>query len=167
MHKTATTSFCTESKMSLLKVFKKFYPDLVQSLPMSDSIFIAALFSDDLLLGNLKAQVKSLPTSADKAMYFLDNVIEPNVKCDNDSSFKQLLGIMEKFHYNEELTNQIRLDIQQYTVIDQAIIPAKSVDGVTGMYCMFNSCIHGHAVLYHNSLHAYLHVILVPFVFFF
>lgn len=62
---------------------------------MDDAIFIAKLVAANLLPGNLKAEVKSLPTSADKADYFLDRMIYPNLNNDN-SNLCTLLALMEK-----------------------------------------------------------------------
>ena len=62
---------------------------------MDDATFMSALFSANLLPGNLKAEVKSLPTSADKADYFLDRAIFPNI--DNDkTNLEKLLNVLEK-----------------------------------------------------------------------
>ena len=47
---------------------------------MDDAVFVAKLFSNDLLPGDLKNQLKLVHrTSADKAVLFLDSVIEPSV----------------------------------------------------------------------------------------
>ena len=73
------------------KVFQKFYSKLVKTLPMNDVIFIAELYSRDLLSNDLKEHIESLSTSARKASYFLDHVIKPSVT----SSFDKLLNVME------------------------------------------------------------------------
>jgi len=62
---------------------------------MDDATFIATLYSASLLPGNLKAEIKSLPTSADKADYFIDHAIFPNI--DNDqTNLDKLLNVLEK-----------------------------------------------------------------------
>ena len=62
---------------------------------MDDTTFISNLFAAELLPGNLKAEIKSLPTSVDKADYFLDRIIFPNL--DNDkTNLCKLLDVMEK-----------------------------------------------------------------------
>ena len=53
--------------MSTVEVFQQFYSKLVKTLPMDDVVFTAELFSNDLLPGDLKSQIKSEKTSADKA----------------------------------------------------------------------------------------------------
>ena len=80
--------------MSSLQVFQDFYESLMD-LPMNDAKFIAKLYARRLLPGNLKATILAQKTSADKAMMFLDQVIELSVKNNDLTSFKTLLSIME------------------------------------------------------------------------
>ena len=101
--------------MAANEVFKEFYFKLVETLPMDDALFIAKLFSNDLP-GDVKNQLKLLHrTSADKALLFLDSVIEPSVTSDDGSSFDKLLNVMECCYYScvKELTNQIRASIRK------------------------------------------------------
>ena len=98
----------------LMRVFQQFYSKLVETLPMDDAVFIAKLFSNDLLPGDLKNQLKLLHrTSADKAALFLDSVIEPSVTSDGGSSFDKLLNVMEDSEYPhvKELAKQIRTSL--------------------------------------------------------
>ena len=100
----------------LVRVFQQFYSKLVETLPMDDAVFIAKLFSNDLLPGDLKNQLKLLhKTSADKAVLFLDSVIEPSVTSDGGSSFDKLLNVMEDSEYPcvKELAKQIRTNLQE------------------------------------------------------
>ena len=92
------------------EVFQQFYSKLVKTLPMDDAVFTAELFSNNLLPGNLKSQIKSEKTSADKAVLFLDSVIEPSVTSDGGSSFDKLLHVMEDSEYQhvKELVEEIR-----------------------------------------------------------
>ena len=92
------------------RVFQQFYSKLVKTLPMDDAHFTAELFSNDLLPGTLKSQLKSEKTSADKAALFLDSVIEPSVTSDGGSSFDKLLHVMEDSEYQhlKDLVVQIR-----------------------------------------------------------
>ena len=92
------------------KVFQQFYSKLVKTLPMDDAVFTAELFSNDLLPGDLKNQLKLVHrTSADKAVLFLDSVIEPTVTSDGGSSFAKLLYVMEDSEYQhvKELAKEI------------------------------------------------------------
>ena len=98
------------------RVFQQFYSKLVKTLPMDDAVFTAELFSNDLLPGDLKNQLKLLHrTSADKAVLFLDSVIEPSVTSDGGSSFDKLLHVMEDSEYQhlKELVVQIRTSLLQ------------------------------------------------------
>ena len=74
-------------------IFHKYYPDLVQSLPMSDAKFRAKLYSADLLPDNLWDEIRSQATAAHKAEQFLDYA----VKNDTDS-FNKLLVIMKDYN---------------------------------------------------------------------
>ena len=101
--------------MSSSAVFKEFYSRLVETLPMNDVIFIAKLYSCDLLPDDLKERVESLRTEAEKTMYFMDHVIKPSVTSDDGSSFDKLLNVMESCNYPcvKELANQIRASIRK------------------------------------------------------
>ena len=96
-------------------VFKQFYSKLVETLPLNDAIFIAKLYSSDLLPDDLKERVGSLQTEAEKTMYFMDHVIKPSVTSDDSSSFDKLLNVMESSNYPcvKELANQIRVSIKK------------------------------------------------------
>ena len=110
------TTDCDVSEVSSLssEVFQQFYSKLVETLPMDDAVFVAKLFSNDLLPGDLKNQLKLVHrTSADKAVLFLDSVIEPSVTSDGGSSFDKLLHVMEDSEYQhlKELVVQIRTSL--------------------------------------------------------
>ena len=100
----------------LMRVFQQFYNKLVKTLPMDDAVFIADLFSNGLLPDDLKNQLKLLHrTSANKATFFLDSVIEPSLTSDGGSSFDKLLNVMENSEYEhvKELAKQIRTSLQE------------------------------------------------------
>ena len=96
-----------------LDVFQQFYSKLVDTLPIDDVRFIAQLYSERLLPGNLKSLVKAQKTSADKAALFLDSVIEPSVAIDGGSSFDKLLNVMRDSEYQhvKELAKQIKSNL--------------------------------------------------------
>ena len=101
--------------MSTSEVFKEFYCKLVETLPMNDALFIAKLYSRDLLPDDNKEYVQSLPTRANKAMYFLDHVIKPSVTTGVGSSFDQLLNVMEDSEHQgvKELAKLIRTSLRK------------------------------------------------------
>ena len=101
--------------MSTSEVFKEFYSKLVETLPMNDALFIAKLYSCDLLPDDNKEYVQSLPTRANKAMYFLDHVIKPSVTTGVGSSFDQLLNVMEDSEHQgvKELAKLIRTSLRK------------------------------------------------------
>ena len=96
-------------------IFKQFYSKLVKTLPMDDKLFTAELFSNDLLPGKLKSQLKSEKTSVHMADLFLDRVIEPSVTSDGGSSFDKLLHVMEDSEYQhvKELAEEIRTSLSR------------------------------------------------------
>ena len=81
---------------------------------MDDPIFVAELFSHDLLPGDHYDQVESRSTRADKAVYFLNHVIKPAIIIDV-GSFKELLNVMEDSEYCnvKELVQQIRSKLNE------------------------------------------------------
>ena len=96
--------------MSTGDVFKRFFAKLAKLLPMDDVIFVAELFSHDLLPGDHYDQVESRLTRADKTVYFLSHVIKPAITTDAHS-FNELLDVMEDSEYSDvkELAKQIRI----------------------------------------------------------
>ena len=100
--------------MSTSEVFKQFFAKLAKSLPMDDPIFVAELFSHDLLPGNHYDQVELRSIRAEKAVYFLNHVIKPAIITDVDR-LNQLLNIMEDSEYSnvKELAQQIRSKLKE------------------------------------------------------
>ena len=106
----------TMASNRFMRVFQQFYSELVETLPMDDAVFIAKLFSNDLLPGDLKNQLKLLHrTSKDKATLFLDSVIKPSVTSDGGSSFDKLLNVMKDSEYQhaKKLTTWIITILQE------------------------------------------------------
>ncbi|XP_065901851.1 NACHT, LRR and PYD domains-containing protein 3-like isoform X2 [Dysidea avara] len=104
-----------EGEMSTSKVFQHFYAKLVKTLPMDDAVFIAELFSANLLSGEAKHLVDSKPTPASKAKYFLDHMIEPSVMTGVGRSFDNLIKVMENSEYDgvKELAEMIRCRLRK------------------------------------------------------
>jgi len=96
--------------MSHNNVFVKYYEKLVVALPMDDVTFTARLFSNGLLPGNLKHQIHAQATSKEKATYFLDHKINPDVTIGDFTSFDTLLQVMENWgsHSLKELAKEIK-----------------------------------------------------------
>ena len=90
------------------QAIKKFYSQLVKMLPMDDAYFRSMLFSADLLPDNLKDEVQSKPTRADRAEYFLDQGVKNNTK-----NFLKLIEVLEKSEHDNliDLAKQIRNEI--------------------------------------------------------
>jgi len=105
--------------MSYYDVFKKYYEKLLVALPMDDVMFRAKLFSHDLLPGDLKQQVESKKTSAEKAMYFLDNKIKSDVTISVSTSFDELLQIMASWESDslKKLAKEIKTTLMEGTTL--------------------------------------------------
>ena len=82
-------------------VFQRFYPTLVETLPMNDAGFIANLFLAKLLPGDSKGLIEAQPTKASKASYFLDHVIQPSIMTGVGTAFDDLIKVMEDSKYGD------------------------------------------------------------------
>ena len=96
-------------------MFEKYTEKLIEYLPMDDPTFTAKLSDHKLLLGAINSQLKALPTQADKAWYFLNHVIKPALDNDDNSSFDNLLSVMEHCDYThvEKLSSEIKSEIDK------------------------------------------------------
>ena len=72
---------------------EQFYPSLLRLLPMDDSIFFAKLRAAGLVPRKLMTKIKSLSTSTEKAEYFLDHLVTPNLQ--DNKTLSCLLGVMK------------------------------------------------------------------------
>ena len=102
--------------MATLAVCTSFYLKLVTSLPMKNTVFVAALKSKGLFSGDLKANMKALPTATEAAEYFLDNKIEKDLMNDNIDSFLQLLSVMDE--YVDQSLNELATEIKGKLMVD-------------------------------------------------
>jgi len=95
------------------EIFQRFYVELVRVLPLHDAMFRSQLFTAGLLPGNLKSEVKSMPTPADKAEHFLDCGIKNEI-----SKIQKLVLVMEGYvddnvqqvarHIKDTITSKIK-----------------------------------------------------------
>ena len=90
---------------------------------MDDSTFLANLFSNDFLPGDMKAKIESLPTRSDKASYFLDHVIKPSLSGPNDSLMDKLVELIGR---SEDLALK---DLSEKLNNSKAPEPAHSEEG--------------------------------------
>ena len=80
----------------LEEIYYQFYPQLVESLPMKNPMFLAHLTQLRLLPGDLKQLINSKGTLAEAATCFLDNMIGPAIECGDHETFNLLITAMEK-----------------------------------------------------------------------
>ena len=99
------------------EVLQNFYTKLITVLPMEDATFMAELFHHNLLPGNLKALVNSQATVADKATYFLDHKIKPDVSIGDYTSFDKLLNVMKNWESDSlrKLAGEIKIKLDTTT----------------------------------------------------
>ena len=93
---------------------------------MDDEYFVAELYANDLLPGDLKNEIKSLTTSAKKATKFLDDVIQPAVISNRNEMLNILLTVMRNSGNNDV----IQLAESIYSMIN----PILSSSNTTGYY---------------------------------
>ena len=86
------------------KLYENYYAKLVACLPMDDAFFIANLCGNQLLPGDTDSTLKSKSSRAEKALYFLSQVIKPALDIDDTSDFTKLLTIMKECDYNHVRT---------------------------------------------------------------
>ena len=115
LHTNIITGKLVEGEMSTSKVFQHFYAKLVKTLPLDDDVFIAELFSANLLPDDAKDLVESKPSRASKASYFLDHMIKPSVLTGVGRSFDDLIKVMEDSEYDgvKELAGMIRCRLRK------------------------------------------------------
>ena len=101
--------------MTQVNAYENYVDKLVKCLPMDDTLFIVSLSKHQLLPGNTRNKIESLPTQADKALYFLHHVIKSALDIEDTSSFNKLLSIMEQCSYDhvKTLACKIRSDIDK------------------------------------------------------
>ena len=72
---------------------------------MKDDVFVAELYTHDLISFSLKETLRSEPVSTTKAALFLDSAIEPSVSINNSTKLDALLEIMKG--YGDETVRQL------------------------------------------------------------
>ena len=100
--------------MSYIKeLYDNYFAKLVACLPMDDAVFIANLYGNQLLPGDINSTLKSKSSQAEKALYFLSQVIKPALDINETSSFAKLLTIMKECGYGhvQTLSQKINDDI--------------------------------------------------------
>ena len=91
---------------------------------MDDTSFITKLYEDKILPLNINSQLNVLPTQADKAAYFLDQMIKPTLDTDDSSSINKLLSIMKHCGYDvvEKLACEIKSELDEASDVEPGIV---------------------------------------------
>ena len=95
---------------SYIKAYFAFHVQLVKTLPMNDTIFMAELTPHFFAVGNLKERVQAQTTVQEKAAYFLENAIKRSLDGGDITSFQKLLLIMNS-GYQTNVAEAIRKKI--------------------------------------------------------
>ena len=99
-------------------IFSQHYPKLVQLLPMEDPEFQKLLLDSELCSSDVMEDVNDRPMKAEKATYFLDEVIKPALKSGYNQTFTNLLQILKDTSKNdihlENLLQDIETGIRKY-----------------------------------------------------
>ena len=79
---------------------------------MDNPVFIATLYTQQLLPDNTKDEVEAKRTKHEKANYFLDTVIIRGIDI-NDTYFKKLLDVMERKEFKplQHLAKKIKDEV--------------------------------------------------------
>ena len=103
--------------MTPLDIYNQFNDKLVKKLPMNDAHFLAALTTENLFSGDLRAEVDAMSTKAKKASHFLNDAIKPCLEVNDDvdiNPFLKLLGVMERFSESlRKLATKIRMQLSK------------------------------------------------------
>ena len=82
------------AKQSPTELYNHYHRTLLYCLPMNNNEFQLQLRQCDLLPEDISTTLESLTLRAEKASYFLDNVITPSLADRNDACFCKLLTSM-------------------------------------------------------------------------
>ena len=93
---------------------------------MSDAVFIAKLYSNDLLPGDMKATIESIPTASQRTTKLLDNVIKPTIDSNNSTRLGVLLEVMK----DSEDDNLRRLAGTILSALREGLINNKTASGI-------------------------------------
>ena len=107
--------------MNTEEVFNNFYPQLVKTLPMKDSCFIAELRKCEFFPGDLQDKVKEQDTKANMATVFLDEAIKPYLNFKKEiSPFWKLLLVMDEYGTDlKQVAAQIKEQLNTVTLTNE------------------------------------------------
>ena len=125
--------------MSALDVYYEFSPKLVNSLPVKNPIFCAKLLQKGMFSGDVKARVKSQPTDAEAAEYFLEHVIQPPWDSGDTGPFEKLLTVMEQFNSQplKILASMIRQKLEDGAKTSGMDGASATGGRLTGQHCLY------------------------------
>jgi len=98
---------------TLLEVFETYYHGMISLLPMREPHFILQLQSSSLLPTQVETILQSLRSSKEKASYFLDNVIKPELHDNVHNKLDQLLTLMMDDNNDDikQFANKVKVEI--------------------------------------------------------
>ena len=104
--------------------YEGYAEELVNGLPMDDSLFVAKLCKQKLLPGNTNSKIEALSTAADKSSYFLNCVVKKALDVNDTSSFNKLLSVMKCCGYQhvKNLAHKIESKIDEASDIEPGMM---------------------------------------------
>ena len=116
-------TYIVMAQSSATELFEQYYKTLIYVLPMKDATFMDELLGNGLLTGDVKIKLDSLTVLNQRASYFLDSVIKPELAIGRSRSFVNLLTIMKSNKYDnvkelaKEIENELAIDIKCKIII--------------------------------------------------
>ena len=103
---------------SAVNILERYYQGIMYSLPMRDVEFLGKLQNRNLLPKAIEDILESLDKSTERASYFLDNVIKPELQNDSTHTcLDVLLEIMMDSGYDNmvELATKVKSELPAFT----------------------------------------------------
>ena len=113
--------------MANSELFEKHYQAFVATLPMKSVSFLAQLEEHSLLPTDIMDMLDSMKTSAERASYFLDTMIKPEISDSSNEGFNMLLRVMRKSNYDhvKDLSFRIKPDLFKTSQLDSVFMNSK------------------------------------------
>ena len=113
--------------MANSELFEKHYQAFVATLPMKSVSFLAQLEEHSLLPTDIMDMLDSMKTSAERASYFLDTMIKPEISDSSNEGFNMLLRVMRKSNYDhvKDLAFKIKPVLFETSQLDSVFMNSK------------------------------------------
>ena len=110
-----------EEKAEVKRAVKKFYPELLKTLPLSH--LVPCLYSEGIISNDSMRKLQAL-SELERIKYFLDDVLMPGVEIGYITLFKKLLGVMQVS--DDGAVKYLAGEICSFLSIDSVVSPSSS-----------------------------------------